>query len=227
LEKFKIDLLSASHLEDAHRLYSHGVATAPFGFLASRSRHEFEDLLAHPERTIAVGAWEDGRLVAYSICHQIRRNPYPEVRILRALEPETETIYQGDGTVVHPDYRGRLLMQRLYEMRRRHLLERKVDHTVGLVSVGNVASLGNVLIAGGLLVGFADDESGENFVGYAGRLTPRLLENTGPLLVGFEDRERQRECFDSLNPVRALSRAPASGSDKRDLEFAVKLAGGV
>jgi hypothetical protein len=222
VEKLSVELLSDLHVESVHRLYSVCAASAPLGFLATRSRVDFDDLLADPENTVAVGAWEGDVLVAYSICHQIRRNPYPNVKILGSLEGGSQTIYQGDGTVVRPGYRGRLLMQRLYQMRRRQLENRKVDHSVGLVSIGNVDSLGNVLIAGGLLVGFADDESGENYVGYAGRLAPGLLDGASPVIVRFGDRDRQRELFDGLSPVRSMARTSQPGMDKRSLEFAVK-----
>jgi hypothetical protein len=224
LEKLSVGLLSDFHLEPAYHLYSVCAASAPSGFLAPRSWGDFENLLVDQENTVAVGAWEGDFLVAYSICHHIRQNPYPNVKILSPLEPHRQRIYQGDGTVVHPGYRGRLLMQRLYRMRRRLLEARKVDHTIGLVSIGNVDSLGNVLIAGGLLVGFAEDESGENYVGYAGRFTPRLLESASPVIVRLDDRGRQRELFDSLNPVRAMARASRSEQGNRDLEFAVKMA---
>src|SRR5262249_50932341 len=114
---YSIVILSDSDSAAAHQLYSICAASSPAGFLARRSQRDLESLLTNPQDAIAVGAWERDSLVAYSICHRIRHNPYPEVKILQALNPQIETIYQGDGTVVHPSHRGRLLMQRLYRMR--------------------------------------------------------------------------------------------------------------
>lgn len=204
-------LLTSNDVDEIFALYEFGRSDTPYGFLALRTKEHFREVFRTHEHVVGTGIRDNGRLIAYSICHRIARNPYPDNPVLSAVDP-TSTIYHGDGTVVHPAYHGRMLAQRIARLRWEQIAERRIEHVLGLVAVDNIVSIGNVVLAGGLLVGFARDETSMNYIAYAGCLRDRLRKDAMPVSVAWHDHEQQQHLFVERNVVCNLNRSNATDS---------------
>lgn len=198
-------LLSSDDIDDIFSLYGICRADTPYGFLAVRTIDDFRELFRNPTDVIGTGMRDNGKLIAYSICHRVATNPYPDNPLLSAIEPQTDIVYHGDGTVVHPAYQGRILARRVVRLRRQQIADRRIAHVLGLIAVDNIVSIGNAVLAGALLVGFARDETSLNYIGYAGSLRDRLRKDVMPLTVRRDDHERQQHLFTKRNVVCGLS----------------------
>ncbi len=213
-------VLSVNDIQEIFALYSLALSSTPYGFLARRTQDDFQKILSQPSQdVIATGIRSGKQLVAYSICHRISQNPYPENTILAMIEDSNSTIYHGDGTVVHPDYQGRMLAQRISRLRREHIVERGIDHMLGLISTDNIVSIGNAVLAGILLVGFAKDETSLNYIAYAGLLRERLQRDKGAVLTEVDDRQQQNSLF--IEKYAACDFFPATAEVKRQLGFRI------
>src|ERR1700685_2581657 len=100
--------LSAADVDEIYALYELNRSSLPYGFLANRTKQDFFQLFAKPEDVIGTGIRDDGRLIAYSICHRLTNNPYPITPLLSVIDPRTSNVFHGDGTIVHPVYQGRM-----------------------------------------------------------------------------------------------------------------------
>ncbi len=213
-------VLSVNDIQEISALYSLALSSTPYGFVAKRTQYDLRKILSWPtEDVIATGIRNGKRLVAYSICHRIPGNPYRENQILAMIEDGNSTIYHGDGTVVHPDYQGRTPAQRISRLRREQIVERRIDHMLGLISTDNIVSIGNAALAGILLVGFANDETSLNYIAYAGSLRERLRRDERAVLTGVDDRQQQTSLF--LQKYAACDFFPATAEVKRKLGFRI------
>jgi GNAT superfamily N-acetyltransferase len=200
-------LLSVDDVDEIFELYTLGRSVTPFGFLAIRTKDDFREIFRRSKDVIGVGIRDNGQLIAYSICHRIVAIPYADNAILQAINPTYKIVYHGDGTVVHPDYQGRLLTKRLFRSRAEQLNERHADHMLGLVAVNNLVSIGNSLLAGALLIGFADDETAMNYIVYIGRLRDSLQIRAKPIVLNWQDHIKQMRLFAERHVVYDLGRA--------------------
>ena len=204
-------LLSSDDLDEISGLHELSRSTTPYGFLAARAKDDFREIFRRPDDVIAAGIRDNGRLVAYSICHRVSKIPYSDNALLSEIEPKTSIVYHGDGTVVHPNYQGRAIAQRIARLRMEQIAARRIDHVLGLIAVDNIASIGNAVLAGALLVGFARDETALNYVAYAGRFRERLRSDALPIIVGWTDHDRQRRLFAERRVVSEFHRRAPPG----------------
>ena len=211
-------LLSLHDIDEIFALYALTRTTMPYGFLADRTQDNFREIFRAPEEVIATGIRDNGRLIAYSICHRITSNVYPDNAFLSMIEPAVSTIYHGDGTVVHPAYHGRMLAQRISRLRSQQRIERQIDHMVGLIATDNIVSIGNAVLGGALLVGFVHDDTSLNYIAYAGRLRDRLPDVT-PVVVGWNDHGQQQQLFAKRNVVFNINRPMSGQSSERHFLF--------
>jgi hypothetical protein len=223
--RLQVVLLSLNDVDEIFSLYRLCRVATPYGFLAIRSENDFREIFRNPENVIGTGIRDDGRLIAYSICHRIATNPYPDNPVLSAIEFQTATVYHGDGTAVHPDYHGRMLARRIARLRRQQIADRRVDHVLGLIAVDNIMSIGNVVLAGVLLVGFARDETALNYIAYSGSFRDKLGTDRVPLIVRWNDQEQQQRLFAQqyvvcdLTQPRAVDHSVADSMDERQFTF--------
>jgi len=179
-----------------------------------RTLEDFEEALGSTETTVAVGSWVSGGLVAYSICRRSDRNPYSDVAYLEDIDPANSQLWIGLGTVVHPDFEGRLLMARLLNHRREILAKLNVEHEVGLAAVGNLSSIASIVRAGGILVGLARDENALNYVAYRGNLLNSTQFHGDPAPVNWTDIDGLQKLFRSGRVATDLER---KGERQRNL----------
>jgi GNAT superfamily N-acetyltransferase len=214
-------LLSFGDVDELFALYELARSVTPYGFLAIRSKDHFREIFREPENVIGTGLRDNGRLVGYSICHRVATNPYPESALLSVIQPKRDILFQGDGWVVHPDYQGRRLGRRLFELRSQQMNERQVDHMLGLAAIDNVSSISSALHAGALLVGFARDETALNYIVYAGRLCKRLIPNVPPIMISHSDHNEQNRLFGQRHAICDVGRPSrfALGASRDDAEF--------
>jgi len=219
---YEVVSLSAADVDEILALYTLGCADTPYGFLAIRTKKDFCQILARPEDVIATGIRHNGRLIAYSICHRVAKNPYPKHPALSLIDASKSTVYHGDGTVVHPAYQGRMLAQRISRLRWREITERQIDHVLGLIAVDNMASIGNAVLAGVLLVGFTRDVTSLNYIAYAGRFRDNLRTDTVPTTVGWKNRAQQQRLFRQGKVVCDVTHSNdlASAATKLERQFA-------
>jgi len=218
---YEVVSLSAADVDEIVALYALACSGTPHGFLAIRTKNDFCQILAHPEDVIATGIRHCGRLIAYSICHRVAKNPYPRHPALSLIDASKSTVYHGDGTVVHPAYQGRMFAQRISRLRWRQIVERQIDHVLGLIAVDNIVSVGNAVLAGVLLVGFTRDATSLNYIAYAGRFRDKLRTDTVPTTVGWKNHTQQQRLFREGNVVCDLTHSNdlSSAATKRERQF--------
>lgn len=198
--------LSSDDIDEIFALYALARSATPYGFLATRTKDDFREIFRKPEEVIGTGIRDNGRLIAYSVCHRVTTNLYSENPLLSTIEPTASTVYHGDGTVVHPAYHGRMLTQRISRLRFEQIAERRIDHVVGLIAADNIVSIGNAVLAGALLVGFAHDDTSLNYIAYAGCFRDRLRNDAMPITVGWKDHKQQQRLFAERNVICDLSK---------------------
>lgn len=217
LGDIKFGKLAPCHSQAVLDLLDAALADSPEGYLAARDLTEIEAILAAGAGNASVGAWQQERLVAYSLCALEHRLRYPGSALLRQIHARGEPLWVGRGTVVARGVQGRLLMARLLRQRAALIAAMPgVHHTAGLIAVGNVPSLASALRAGGWLVGLEPDAYCLNYVCYGGALT-RTLALGHPLMVPVDDIDAQTRCFATGAVVTAISGATANRL--RDLRF--------
>jgi len=208
--------LEIRDVDEVYELYSTVQKSTLFGFLAQRTLEDFASVLGDEENAVSIGVRDGERLVGYTLCTRSFDHPYSGVVCLRSLDPQGTVLYSGRGTVIDPDYQGRFLTQRLFAARQQALVERGVQHMVGLVDVGNYASIANILRAGACLAGFARDQTSLNYVAYGGIMHRRVVGSAPVLAVDIEDYAAQRAQFDAGLAVTSLNR---SSRLRRELGF--------
>jgi hypothetical protein len=199
--------LGVRDVDEVYELYSAVQQSTLFGFLAERTLEDFADVLGDEANSVSIGVRDGERLVGYTLCRRSFDHPYPDVVCLRSIDPESTVLYSGMGTVIHPELHGRFLTQRLFAARQQVCLRRGVQHMVGLVDVGNFASIANILRAGACLAGFARDQTSLNYIAYGGMLHRRAEEGGPVLSVDMADHVTQRARFDAGLAVTSLNRS--------------------
>jgi hypothetical protein len=167
----KIMPLTASDADCVSDLYQRVAATTPHGFLSQKSMGEILAILDCPGHSASVGAWADGRLVAYALCVLETNEVFLQSPLIRLVQGRGEPLWSGKGTVVDPQFEGRLLMPRLLARRYRLIREHSaLCHSAGMIAVDNIPSLAGALRAGSWAVGLEADQYCRNFVCYGGAL---------------------------------------------------------
>jgi hypothetical protein len=210
---YEIRTLGPADYPSVHALYAGVMDRTPKGFLALRTCEQFQEALSTPDRTVAVGGYYQGKLIAYSICRMAADNPYPECAFMATIDPRTP-IYVGMGTVVDPAHEGRLLV-RLLSLRIKLLRERGIVNVAGLVAVDNIASIARILRASGYLVGLTPDATGMNFIAYSGEAL-RQRPHGEYTRVALNAQSRQEELF-AIRQVAFELTSRSSG--QRELTF--------
>lgn len=96
---------------------------------------------------IAVGAWQGDRLGGYVVIHFCGQDPHNYAAFLGVPQSEWDHWANGNSAVVHPDWRGNGLQQKmvLYAM---SFLPERITHIGATVSPDNAYSLNNALALG-------------------------------------------------------------------------------
>jgi hypothetical protein len=204
---FTVVALGNRNVGEVYELYSTVQQSTSLGFLAHRTLEDFAHVLGDEVNAVALGVRDGERLVGYTLCRRSFDHPYPDVVCLRPIDPQNTVLYSGMGTVIHPEHHGRFLTQRLFAARQQICVRRGVQHMVGLVEVGNYASIVNILRAGACLVGLARDQTSLNYIAYGGMLHRRVDDGTPVLSVDIEDHVTQRARFDAGLAGTSLNRS--------------------
>jgi GNAT superfamily N-acetyltransferase len=202
---FEVVSLSSDDIEEVFALYRMCRAVTPYGFMADRTKNYYRNIFRRPGDMIGMGLRDGERLVAYSICHRLCKKAYTDCILLSAIDPKTSLVYHGAGYVVHPDYHGRGIGTKMFQLRFQQMAQRQVDHFFGLTAIDNLRSISSVLQAGSLLVGFARDETALNYVVYWGHLCGRLTTKVPPIMVNNKDVKQQKLLFSQRYAVFNLS----------------------
>lgn len=190
--------LKASDADSVFDLYRRVAATSPHGFLSEKSLDEILAILDCPGHSASVGARVDGRLVAYALCVLETNEVFLQSPLIRLVQGCGEPLWSGKGTVVDPQFEGRLLMPRLLARRYRLIREHSaLCHSAGMIAVNNIPSLAGALRAGSWAVGMEEDQYCRNFVCYGGALA--------------EDIAFAQECSMALEDLDGLSAKFAGG----------------
>ncbi len=196
--EIQFQALTASDAECVFDLYRQVAATSPHGFLSEKSMDEIRAILDCARYSASVGAWHDSRLVAYALCALETNEVFLQCPLIRLVQGRGELLWSGKGTVVDPQFEGRLLMPRLlarrYELIREHSA---TCHSAGMIAVDNIPSLVGALRAGSWAVGLEEDQYCCNFVCYGGALAQ---------LVNFGE-----QCAVAIEDIDGLSAKFASG----------------
>lgn len=203
--------LSAADVDAIFELYLAARSSSPYGHLAIRSKEDYHRLFREPDDVIATGIKDQGRLIAYSICHRLKENPYQGNLLLADIDPAASTMFHGDGTFVAPAYQGRQLGHRIFRLREQQMAEHQIDHMVALAATDNLTSIGIALLSGAILVGFARDATALNYIIYGGRLRSNLQSDAAPVKIDWQDLEGQKRLFAKHNVICQLDR-PASAA---------------
>jgi GNAT superfamily N-acetyltransferase len=187
------------------------------GFLARRAPGYYKRILCE-EKAAAVGAKIGGALIGYSVSYRVRENPYPEVKFLHEIDATRSIVYKGVGTVILPGYEGRLLARRLLIALEKWMLECGMNHFLGLTAIGNSLGFGNILRAGGYLVGLASDEVSLNYVAYTGSLK-RAFVPVDKSLVDWNAVDEHKTFFDDGYVVTGIEKPDPSVRRKRSRHF--------
>lgn len=201
----EIDLtLRELSLEDVDELCTlHGQvidALPTRGFLTAHNRDWFERLIG--EIGFAVGAFHDGRLIAYSSIIAPSEPRQGLERAMAELDIDPATLARGGGTAIHPDYRGHRIFHPLQEIRLRTARDRQVKYIVGTVFPKNAKGLGAQLRRGHWVVGVHIDGDGENFL---------TLCRTGPQLPRFCEPGHDVDVGDPVPLLEVLRRGNQLG----------------
>ncbi len=96
---------------------------------------------------IAVGVWQGERLGGYAVIHFCGRNPHNYAAFLGVPEDQWEHWANGNSAVVHPDWRGNGLQQKMmrYAMSK---MPPEITHIGATISPENQYSLNNALAMG-------------------------------------------------------------------------------
>lgn len=190
--------LTASDSSCVYDLYRRVATTSPQGFLTEKSMDDILGILRYPEHSASVGAWVEGRLVAYTLCVRETNEVFLGSPLIRVVQRRGEPLWCGKGTVVDPQFEGRLLMPRLLARRYRVICEQSaICHSAGMIAVDNMSSLIGALRAGSLAVGLEDDQYCRNIVCYGGALAG---------VIAFRD-----ECALAIEDFDGLSARFTSG----------------
>ena len=163
--------LTASDTASVYDLYRRVSATSPHGFLTEKSVDDILAILDCAGHSASVGAWADGRLVAYALCVRETNDVFLRSPLIRVVQGRGEPLWSGKGTVVDPQFEGRLLMPRLLARRYRLIREHStLCHSAGMIAVDNIPSLIGALRAGSWAVGLEDDQYCRNIVCYGGAM---------------------------------------------------------
>ena len=174
------------------------VATTPHGFLAEASMDDILAILDCPENSASIGAWVEGRLVAYALCVPEASEVFFGSPLIRCIQRRAEPPWCGKGTVVDPKFEGRMLMPRLLAWRYRLIREHStLCHSAGMIAVDNISSLVGALRAGSWAVGLEDDHYCRNLVHYRGTLAK---------VIAFRE-----ECALAIDDLDGLSARFTSG----------------
>jgi len=170
--EIKFSTLTPSDTTCVYDLYQRVAVSSPYGFLTEKSMDDISAVLRCAEHSASIGAWSRGRLVAYSLCVRAMEDVFSQSPLFRLIERRREPLWNGKGTVVDPQFEGRLLMPRLLARRYRLIHERSpCCHIAGMVAYDNISSLIGAFRAGSWAVGLEDDQYCRNVVFYAGSLT--------------------------------------------------------
>ena len=172
-----IDALRKSDTDEVWKLFREVKASTPDSHLAERSRQTIYGSIDGESRSASVGAWHNGCLVAYSLCCVDTSNTYLSNPHLKYLSLSGETLWAGKGTVVRPEYEGRLLMPRLLKARGDIIQSFGPSHSVGLIAMDNFPSLFGALRVGVRIIDLFRDDYCLNYLCYAGASYSTFAKN--------------------------------------------------
>jgi len=174
----EIQPLSPQHVDDVFALFTAEFDALPTGTLNPKSHEIFANLLSSPNG-VNLGAFEESRLVGYTLCEVRPWSSAPDPFALSTLLSPGELVGEALGTLIDKAFRGHSLGLRLLRARRPALIDIGVRHATGMMLVDNFSSIITYLRSGGLLCGFDhDDYDLLNFAHYSGDLADRPPEVT-------------------------------------------------
>ena len=152
-----IGILRERDSDSVFNLYRESFERSKLGFLTEKS---YEQILLAISSGLSVGAFVDGRLVAYSLSVNLSELYAPE-----ALKKKC-SIYVGQGSVVSRAFEGRLLMVKILKYRLKVMEEGGNFCSIGLVDVNNYGSIVSIFISGFKLGGVRRDSQSMNYIAY-------------------------------------------------------------
>ena len=188
--------LGPHHADVVRALFEKVNGTVPNGFLTDRSTSEFEGILSEPQTSASVGAWVGERLVGYALGIFETGVVHPESPLMRHVQATGGRICSGRGTIVDPEFQGKLLMLSLMRERWEQMQAKGMPNLAGLIAVSNIGSLVNTFRAGTWMVGLEHDGECENFVTYFGEYAKRL-ETVDEVIVEHGNLEKLRTLFEN------------------------------
>jgi GNAT superfamily N-acetyltransferase len=208
IDDLTIKDLTLADIEQTMDLLDLSRANAPFGYLSHRSEETFRRLLNDKSGAVAVGAWLDDELVAYSLAERVTDTFQTFVPILSKVDPAKETCFASRGTPVHPRFAGKNLTSHLSEQRWRRCEQLGGRHITGLIALGNTGSLHLFLKAGSIIVGLQSDETSLNYVLYSGVLCEGVQRQNAVSVIDCEDVVRLNAEFKRGRIAFALQKTP-------------------
>ncbi|MDJ1017107.1 MAG: GNAT family N-acetyltransferase [Paracoccaceae bacterium] len=215
-----IRALDPDDLDAVAGLFERLFAKLPRGTLYEKSRADFLDLLSARSGG-NLGAFENGAMVGYTLVRVAPWDAPYETFPLGDGIARGQPVAVAAGTLVAPEWQGRLLGARLLRARRPSLEAGGVRHAVGEMLIDNLNSVAMYLRTGGAICGFNTDSFGlANFVHYTGPLTvdadqtkavetARLEEMEALFFRGFICRRLRTKSRSNEGPVFSL--APLAG----------------
>lgn len=166
--------LSADDVEDVFNLFQRVFPTVPFGALRERSKDEFRRILSDQEKSLSVGTWLDGELIAYTLADLASGSVESEAPVFRLVGDLQEPFTVNQGALVAPEFKGKRILAAMMRERKRLAIAKGFLHSKSLISEMSLAVLGHTLRQKRWMVGFERDEYCQNYVCYMGRLCKDL-----------------------------------------------------
>ena len=167
-------MLTGEDIGEIWSLHQLVIGKSVHGHLAERNREEIATAVIRKEGAASVGAWVDNKLIGYSLCSVNGAEKEWDSAFIKTIKLRGEHLWNGSGTVVHPDFNGRHLMQKLLRARGAEIARQGTIHTAGLIATDNLHSLVNAIRAGGWIVGQHQDIYCQNYVLYSGAEQQRV-----------------------------------------------------
>ena len=196
IQEILLKPLSSPDAGNAYELYLDVHQRIPRGYLGDKNLDDFERLLSDPHNSGGIGAFIQNQLVAFTLYRRIRNYPFGGIPPFLHTDINPETIAEGVGSVINPEYQGRNLWHQLILSREHELKALGINHLIGLIYQPNSRSIASFLKTGGLFIDFYRDQFGLNYVSYYGDLMKGVHQNsTVPELIDMTDIKTQAKCF--------------------------------
>jgi hypothetical protein len=169
---YRVRRLTAADIDRIVVLYASVFERTPIGFLARRTKADFERIFG--KENFAGGVFADEQLVGYQIYNTERELRFDERRYRKAADIiGSAKVLFGKGTVIGLAHQSEGLAKRVSAFTSDLGRAAGYRYRIGHAFVTNINSIKYQLATGRTIVGLSTDEFGTNFItcGYLGRTT--------------------------------------------------------